>query len=301
MRTLLLRDRRIAAVAAATAVVLLVTGLAVIVIRILPGTDGTGDGQAGIGGIGPDGNNALSPNDPGGTPSPGATRPVSGTPVPTGGVTGGPVTAPTSAAPSYPTTAKAYALAVLNAWKTHDSARLGQLATPAALTLMGKAPASLASGWETYDCWVESFSPCREARNDVGDVFSVSVDPTKLGKAKAVTRAYVDLTRYAGDPTKYLYNVLDAWYAKNEERVATLIDGQQSVWFFSTIPNPGDHTAYSEYVTFTSGTDPTNRVCISAKDNTAQSSYWHFGVDKRRLGTKHALVFANGSESGPYC
>jgi hypothetical protein len=299
MRARWFRDRRVAAVAAGTAV-LLVIGLAVIVVQLLPGAgkNDQGDAALGAGGApGPavtDGAGAVDAN---ATPSPGATRTAKATPRPTAAPTRGPGQ-PTAV--SYPKTADAYATAVLNAWKAHDDARLGQLATPGALTLMGTAPSSVASGWEFYDCWTESFAPCRQLRNDVGDVFSVSVDPAKLGKAKAVTRVYVDFTRYESDAMKYLYRVLDARFARNDERVATLIDGQQAVWFFSTIPSPGDHTSgYKDYVTF-NGQHP-EWVCISAYDTTSQSSGWHFGIDPGRFGKKHALVFANGSESGPFC
>jgi hypothetical protein len=291
-----LQDRRIRAVAIVTGLLLLI-GLGVIGAFTVPGLGDNDNGNPALGGgAGPTG--AAAAVDLNGSPSPGPTRSTPATPLPTATRRPSPGTA--TAAPSYPKTTDKYAREVLNAWLAHDAVRLDQLASPGAITLMGTAPSGLASGWEFYGCYVEPFDPCRQLRNDVGDVFSVSVDPAKVGKAKAVTRVYVDRTTYATTAMKYLYSVLDARYARNDERVATLIDGQQSVWFFSTIPSPGDHAAgYKDYVTF--GGQHTEWTCISAYDTTAQSSGWHFGVDPGRLGKKHALVFANGSESGPYC
>jgi hypothetical protein len=296
MRARWIRDRRIAAIAAGTAVLLSI-GLGVIGAYTLPGIANPDDGRAALGDGGAEPTGGVAAVDLDGTPSPGATRSAKPTPS-RGAPTSGPTR--TAAAVTYPKTTDAYATAVLNAWKSHDDVRLGQLATPGAITLMGTAPSSITGGWEFNDCWIEPLSPCRQLRNDVGDVFSVSVDPAKLGKAKAVTRVYKDLTRYENDAMKYLYSVIDARNARNDERVATLIDGQQAVWFFTTIASPGDHSSgYKNYITFNG--QHADWVCISAYDTTAQSSGWHFGVDPTRLGKKHALVFANGSESGPYC
>jgi len=203
------------------------------------------------------------------TPPPGATR----TAVPT----------------TYPRTADEYARATLTAWLARDDTRLGQLARPGALTLMGRAPSGLPGGWEFYGCWVEPFAPCRQLRNDRGDVYSVSVDPAALGKPKAVTRAYVDVTRYEATAIAYVQRAIDAWDAKNEERIAYLVDGQSAVWFFNTVPSAGDHNAYDEYREFASQRDPVNLICVQAHNI---NGYWQWAIDKRLFGKPHALVWA---------
>jgi hypothetical protein len=287
-----IRDRRIRAVALITGLILLI-GLGVIGAFSLPGIGGSDDGNAGLGGGGgPTG--AAAAVDLNGSPSPGPTGSAKATP--RASTTRGPSPVPTTAAPSYPRTTDSYARAVLNAWLAHNAARLDQLASPGSITLMGNAPSGLAGGWEFYTCWFETLNPCRELRNDAGDVFGVKVDPARLGQGKAVTGVWIDYTKYKTTPTEYLYYVLDTWAgAHNDERLATLTDGQ-AVVFFSGMKAWGDHTAYDAYLAYASDADPDHRVCISFKDTSPQSGYWHFGVDTRRLGKKHALVYANESD-----
>jgi hypothetical protein len=291
------RDRRIRAIALVTGLILLI-GLGVIGAYSLPGIGGgdNGDAALGAGGAGPTG--AAAAVDLNATPSPGPTQSAKASPHPTSTRSASPVT--TTAAPSYPKTTDAYARAVLNAWLAHNGSRLDQLANPGSITLMGSAPSGLAGGWEFYNCWFEPLNPCRELRNDAGDVFGVKVDPAKLGRAKAVTGVWIDFTKYKSTPKAYWSYVIDTWGGQhNEERLATLTDGQ-AIGFFAGMTPYGDHTAYKDYVEFDSGSDP-NRQCLSVYDTSPQSAGWHFGVDKRLLGKKHALVFANGSETGPYC
>jgi hypothetical protein len=292
------RDRRIRAVALVTGLILLI-GLGIIGAYSLPGIGGGNNGNDALGGGGGGPTGAAAAVDLNGSLSPGPTQSAKATPRPS--TTRGPSPVPTTAAPSYPRTTDSYARAVLNAWLAHNAARLDQLASPGSITLMGNAPSGLAGGWEFYKCWFETLDPCRELRNDAGDVFGVKVDPAKLGKGKAVTGVWIDFTKYKTTATDYLYYVIDTWAgAHNDERLATLTDGQ-AVAFFSGMKAWGDHTEYKDYVQFASGADPDNRVCISAYDTSPQSAGWHFGVDKRLLGKKHALVFANENELGPYC
>jgi hypothetical protein len=290
-------DRRIRTVTLVTGLVLLI-GLGVIGAFTLPGIGSGDSGSPGLGdgaGAGPTG--AAAAVDLNGSPAATPTRSAKASPRPS--ATGGP--SPATASPSYPKTTDKYARAVLNAWLARDAVRLDQLASPGSITLMGTAPSGLAGGWEFYSCWFEPLNPCRELRNDAGDVFGVKVDPAKLGKAKAVTGVWIDFTKYKTTVKDYFNYVIDTWAGEhNDERLATLTDGQ-AVVFFSSMTAWGDHTAYKDYVTFTSGADPDNRVCVSVYDTSPQSAGWHFGVDKRMLGKKHALVFANGSETGPYC
>jgi hypothetical protein len=298
-----LGDRRIRLVAQITGLILLI-GLGVIGAYSLPGIAGDDDGgNAALGdGAGAGRTPGALAVDLNGSPSPGPTRSAKASAQPSATTGPGPV-ATTAAPPSYPKTTDAYARAVLNAWLAHNGTRLDQLANPGSITLMGTAPSGLAGGWEFYACYFEPLSPCRELRNDAGDVFGVKVDPTKLGKAKAVTGVWIDRTKYPSTPKAYWSYVIDTWGGQhNEERLAMLTDGQ-AVGFFGNMKPYGDHTAYKSetYVEFTSGADPDNRVCISVYDTSPQSAGWHFGVDKRLLGKKHALVFANGSETGPYC
>ena len=217
------------------------------------------------------------------TPGGGPTTPA------TAGSGGGRTTPPRS----YPTTGEAYARAMLNAWTARDDPRIGELASPSAITLMGRAPSGLSGGWEFYDCWHEPFAPCLQMRNDRGDVFSVKVDPARLGRAKAVTSAYRDFTRYESTVLNYLYRAIDAWGAGNTERVAMLVQGHEAVWFFDTIPRQGDHTAFYDFVEYASTTDPVNRTCVQAWVDHVS---WIWAIDRRLLGKAHALVWAGGEQ-----
>jgi hypothetical protein len=212
---------------------------------------------------------------------------------PTPPSTRGPTARATTLAQSYPTTVDAYARAALNAWLAGGGARLADLATAEAVKAVGRAPAGLAGGWQFYSCRVEPIKPCRQLRNDDGDVFSVSVDRARLGQARAVTAAYRDLTRYEGSALGYLYRGIDAWNAANTERASALTDGQGG-WIFTTIAARGDHAAFHDYVEFASTNDPGNRTCIQAWDSTGTS--WLWAVDKRRLGQPRAIVWAGAEQ-----
>jgi hypothetical protein len=167
-----IRDRRIAAIGFGTAI-LLAIGLVVIVWYARPGTDErpgakpkgaeTLGGGGVIGGVGLSDTTTPTPT-PAGQPSSVQATAGSG-----GQQNGGTGVGGSTPPRSYPSTSDAYARATLNAWIARDTARLGELATPGALTLMGRAPSGLGGGWEFYDCWLEPMSPCRQLRNDTGN------------------------------------------------------------------------------------------------------------------------------------
>jgi len=279
--------RRIALVGIGVAVVMLAVGAAVL-FTFTPHRDDPG--KSGSGAFG----------------EVGATDNVTATVTASSSATPSPTAVLTSSEPSgqgqpqgtsYPGSADEYAMAALNAWLNHNDTRLGQLATPAAITLFGSAPGGLPGGWEFYNCLTEPLQPCRELRNDRGDVVAVSVDPGLVGKAKAVTRVYIDLTRYPGTVMDYLYATLDAWDANNTERVATMIDGQQAVWFFTTLNHFGNHAAFSNYTQpFLGGTGLT---CVAADGPPPSSANWSWGFDVSRLGGPHALVWAGEGYDDP--
>jgi hypothetical protein len=283
-----IRDRRLAAVGLGT-VMLLAIGLVAVTWNGWPGNGGSGPTESppAVGGISAFGG-LPNPTSPGSTPGP--PPPTSGP----GGQPSRPAPGATTRPRSYPTTADGYALATLAAWTARDDARLGDLATPGAITLMGRAPSGLGGGWEFYGCWVEPLSPCRQLRNDRGDVFSVSVDPARLGRAKAVSAAYRDVTRYESTVLSYLHRAIDAWGAGNAERVALLVQGHEAVWFFANIRRQGGHTAFHDYVEYPSALDPANRTCVQAL--TGDGTSWTWAIDRRLLGRAHALVWAGGEQ-----
>ena len=153
----------------------------------------------------------------------GSTVAASGSPTPPPPPSATATAVPSPPPVSYPASADEYATALLNAWLAGDTGRVGELATPATITLMGQAPGSLPGGWEFFDCWYEPFNPCRQLRDDRGDTFGVQVDPALLGQPRAVTRVYVDLIRYETAVLPYVQYVLDAWSGANDERVAQLM------------------------------------------------------------------------------
>jgi len=89
----------------------------------------------------------------------GSTVAASGSPTPPPPPSATATAVPSPPPVSYPASADEYATALLNAWLAGDTGRVGELATPAAITLMGQAPGSLPGGWEFFDCWLRAVQP----------------------------------------------------------------------------------------------------------------------------------------------
>jgi hypothetical protein len=278
------REWRVALTAIGIGLLVLATGTTV-VLTLRPfhtAPDPTAGGEGMLGTV--DGNGSALPASGSASASASATTPSAASSAP---VTSAPADDPPP--PSYPSTVDAYAQAALTAWLARDSTRVGQLAAPIAINEMGQAPAGLPGGWEPYDCWYEPFAPCRQLRNDRGDVFSVSVDTAKLGQAKAVVRAYVDVVAYPASALEYVKYTLDAWSGGNTERVADLLGGTGASWFFIREPAPGGRNGFKNYVEYTSSAGNT---CVQADLDSPQSASSSWRLDPGKLGGPHALIWA---------
>ena len=280
------RDWRIAMVAVGAGLIILAIG-AVVVIVIDP-----------FGGRGPDGSTQEGTEALGVAAAQSSAPSIGASATPSTEASGRPTPSPANNPPpaSYPGTVDGYAQAALSAWLARDNTRLGQLGVPIAVNEMGQAPVGLPGGWEFFGCWNEPFSPCRQLRNDRGDIFSVSVDPMKLAQPKAIARAFVDINAYPPSALEYVKYTLDAWSASNTERVADLIAGSSASWFFSRPPVQGGRNGFRNYVQYTSGAGNT---CVQAEVDSPQSASFSWQLNPSRLGQAHALIWVGYGYDDP--
>jgi hypothetical protein len=156
----------------------------------------------------PDGNGALGTGDV--TPS--AASPSS-TPQVTATLAPVPV--------AYPDTAQAYAQAVIDAWLSNDTARLGQLTTSGVPTSL-QAVKAWDKNWDVDGCHAVSASTtCRYMNNSL-DFVDLQITNQLLGKAHAAVAVSTNKMTYPTSNLSYVKAFLDNWQAGELNRVAAL-------------------------------------------------------------------------------
>ena len=158
----------------------------------------------------------------GGTPSP------SDSAGPSGDIEIG--TAPTTTAPPpppppshYPTTARAYAEAIIEAtWVDKDLDALFELTTAEVSEQLMEIPMPLNLNWHFNQCrGVASDWSCDFFNND-GDALVLTIKGSLLGEAEAGIAAALDLTEYPNSAVTYVREFVDAWRGGNTYRMSKL-------------------------------------------------------------------------------
>lgn len=188
---------------------------------------------------------------PTGAATPGASA-TAGPPATTGSGGGG------NTAPTYPTTAKAYAQALLKAWANKNYTRLDQLAITSAVQQIkdsityGGLPNA---NWHYLNCQGAAGATYCTFRNDNGDETVIRLNNSQIGHPTAVTEAPLSRTEFPADASAYVNNFIDAWQQGNQQRM--LAYANQSVVNFVTHYTPlagsqicpPDGAAGSQYLT----------------------------------------------------
>ena len=159
-----------------------------------------------------------------GSPPPsggGTTTASAGTGTPDGLVGGG-ATA-TGAAPTFPTTAEAYAKATVTAWTAHDTARLDQLKV-AELKLFTSI--DTAGTYDTHYAFVRCDGAAGSSYctffNNAGDALTLQLQNPLIGQAHAVISGTFDPTTFPVDNKAYAQLALNAWIDHNDIRLGLL-------------------------------------------------------------------------------
>lgn len=219
------------------------------------GPEGAGTGQLGAA---PDG--SATP-DPSGTP---ASTPGGGGGTGGGGAGGG--GGGGSDEPSevqYPSTARAYAEALLRAWAKPDYDRLSELGTPAtvqqirdSITYGGNPNAD----WTYISCGASQTYGSTDCvfRNSHGDQATITLIDAQVGYHNAVTAALLDRTEYPSSPVSYVTTLLTARADGNNHRVIrlsnqTVANRVTCTFGYSATSEPIDATRTKVIVTETGG------------------------------------------------
>lgn len=149
--------------------------------------------------------------------------------------------APSSAAPiSYPSDAKAYAEAVLAAWKNGDATTLAALTSsgvPAKYTGLSPQPNKT---WHYSRCEGAAGSSYCIFFNDNGDKITVRLTNQTLGAAHANSDMTFDKTSYPTTAVAYVKAFTDAWQDGNTWRMTALSKADGSLTSYFTHYTPPD-------------------------------------------------------------
>ena len=129
---------------------------------------------------------------------------------------------PTDIAVSFPGTAKAYAQAVVTAWKQGQVNTLGSLTTPGVQEQLLEIPQPLNDAWSYLRCDGTAGSSYCLFVNADGDELTLRISHPLLGKAHAATEVTLDLTAYPADGVAYVKEFVAAWQIGNTTRMLKL-------------------------------------------------------------------------------
>jgi hypothetical protein len=153
----------------------------------------------------------------------------------------------TPAAPVYPATAKAYAEAVLAAWKQKQIAKLGDLTTALVQDQIISIPGPPNQDWAYQRCDSAAGSTYCVFINADGDVITLRLTNTLLGKAHAATEVKLNQTEYSSDAKQYVQAFVEAWRNGNTRRMLAL-SSQSAVDFFNHYVPPETYQVCTRYI-----------------------------------------------------
>ena len=190
-------------------------------------------------------------------------------------------TAATSSAPaaaSYPSTAQAYAEALLQAWRLRQFSRVGDLAVPEVLSQLQTAP-DIETDWTFVKCEGAAGSSYCQYLNGDGDSATLRLSNQQLGKAHATTEVILDRTAYSNNAVEYVKAFVEAWRNGNPKRMETLANPTEVSYFTHYTPPE----TYSTCATLTAGT-------ASVRVYSAAGLNYTITVAVATLGSKHAIT-----------
>lgn len=145
--------------------------------------------------------------------SPASPPPAAVTPTPQGGGPASPAT--------YPSTAKAYAEAILAAWKAKQQAALASLTTAQVEDQIISIPLPDMT-WTFIRCDGAAGSTHCAFHNNDGDVINLRIGNSLLGKADAGTAVTFEQTSFPKEAKAYVEALLKAWRDDNGPRMKRL-------------------------------------------------------------------------------
>jgi hypothetical protein len=179
---------------------------------------------------------------------------------------------------SYPTSAQAYAEAVLQAWRLKQFTRVSDLTSATVLTQL-QTTANIETDWSFVNCQGAAGSSYCLYLNGDGDAATLRLENQQLGRAHATTEVKLDLTTYSNNAVEYVKAFIEAWRTANTKRMGVLANTTEVAYFTHYAP-PG---AYSTCATLASGT-------ASVRVYNADGLNYTLTVSVATLGAKHAIT-----------
>jgi hypothetical protein len=145
-----------------------------------------------------------------------------------GGSSGGGSGGGGSTTPTYPSDAKSYGLAFLQAMGQHDSSRLTVLAVQSVVGQVADNYYNVNTQWTNRSCGQDPNDPANPTKiacvydNANGDEITLGLNKTQLGAPTAVLTASLEKTTYPTDPTSYVQGLFSAYQSGNINRVVRL-------------------------------------------------------------------------------
>jgi hypothetical protein len=191
---------------------------------------------------------------------------------------------------SYPTSAKDYGLAMLQAIAGANDSKIVDLSSlNTANYIQAQNYKSKNGSWTWTDCSSGGAQSCNYY-NQTGDFATIGVDTSKLGKSGAVTSVYIQGGNFATDAGSYVNAFVFAWI--NNSYVQEKAYANDTIINFvktKTTPQGGFTTQPSAC--------GTNRLCVDAGEYLAggvpAGQIIHFVVDQTKLGKPNAIISAS--------
>jgi hypothetical protein len=192
---------------------------------------------------------------------------------------------------SYPTSAKDYGLAILQAIAAGNDSKIVDLSSlNTANYIQAQNYKSKNGSWTWTDCSSGGAQSC-SYYNQTGDFAHVGLDTSKLGNSSAVTSVDIQGENFATDAGSYVNAFVFAWI--NNSYVEEKAYANDTIINFvktKTTPQGG--------FTTTPLACGTNRLCVDAGEYLAggqpAGQIIHFVVDQTKLGKPNAIISASG-------
>jgi hypothetical protein len=171
----------------------------------------------------------------------------SATPTKTASTAPSPTTPPKSTAPStsapatYPTQAQAYGEQTLAAWAAIQIQRLNDLTTVDALGQINALPVPPNQTWNFQTCDGAAGSTYCSFASNSGDVITLRMVNSVLGKPHAVAEVKFDPTVYATNAQEYVKTFIEAWRTGNTRRMLAL-SAQTEVDYVTHLTPPATYS-----------------------------------------------------------
>lgn len=156
-------------------------------------------------------------------------------------------TAEAPPAPTYPSTAEAYAQEILAAWKNDPTGRSGDVTTAEVHEQILEIPGPTNQAWRYGRCDGAAGNSYCTFFNDVGDMITLKVTSQYLGQPHAGAGVVFDQVTFPTNPIAYVEEFVGGWQQGNVYRMKILSNAAE-VDYFTHYPPPDPFSTCLNFV-----------------------------------------------------